>query len=149
MFGTRFLPERFWGGLLFLWMTIIFGFSSIPGSVSSSAAPLWYILERKGAHVTEYCILAVLAALFFSTQIFLRKEKRMFHWIVLLFCIAYALSDEIHQIFVFGREGRFTDVLIDTGGSVLGVIFFLLWQQKKVRNRFRGISFIFKKKASR
>ncbi len=141
--------RRLRGILLLLWMGIIFGFSSIPGSGSSYTPPLWYILERKGAHVTEYCILAVLAALFFSTQIFLRKEKRMFHWIVLLFCIAYALSDEIHQIFVFGREGRFTDVLIDAGGAILGMIFFFLCQQKKIHTRFQKFTRFFKQKASR
>lgn len=39
-----------------------------------------------------------------------------------LFCIIYALSDEIHQLFVFGRSGELKDVLIDTIGSFLGII---------------------------
>ena len=38
------------------------------------------------------------------------------------FCFLYACTDEIHQLFVVGRTGRFTDVLIDTCGSFTGIM---------------------------
>ena len=38
----------------------------------------------------------------------------------------YAASDEIHQLFVVGRAGRFTDVCIDGVGACLGILVFVL-----------------------
>lgn len=139
--------KRLLGAGLLLWMAVIFAFSSLHGSGSSYVSPLWYVLERKGAHVIEFFILAFLAALFFLTYPSLRKEKKAFPWFVFLFCTAYALSDEIHQFFVFGREARFTDVLIDTGGVILGMTLFFFWQQKQWRKYF--LRKLFKRKTSR
>lgn len=38
----------------------------------------------------------------------------------------YAATDEIHQLFVAGRAGRFSDVVIDSAGALLGVLVFAL-----------------------
>ncbi len=46
--------------------------------------------------------------------------------IVLLFCFLYACTDEIHQLFVDGRTGKFIDVLLDTVGSAFGLGCYLL-----------------------
>ena len=40
---------------------------------------------------------------------------------------AYALSDEIHQIFVEGRSCQFSDWLLDTCGATFGMLVFLLF----------------------
>lgn len=37
--------------------------------------------------------------------------------------VAYAASDEFHQLFVPGRAGRITDVMIDSLGLVIGILF--------------------------
>ena len=37
------------------------------------------------------------------------------------FCILYAASDELHQLFVDGRGAQVKDVLIDSAGSIVGV----------------------------
>lgn len=37
-----------------------------------------------------------------------------------------AATDEIHQLFVSGRSGRITDVLIDGCGAVAGTLIILL-----------------------
>lgn len=37
-------------------------------------------------------------------------------------CALYAVTDEIHQIFVPGRRALVTDVLIDSAGSLVGII---------------------------
>ncbi len=108
----------------------------MPGAISPYASPLWYVLERKGAHVFEYLILAVLAMLFLGAHKKLRKECPAPFWIAFLFCTTYAFSDEIHQFFVFGRQARFTDILIDIIGVGLGLLLFFLWTQKKIRNQF-------------
>ena len=38
----------------------------------------------------------------------------------------YACTDEFHQLFVPGRAGRFTDVLIDTTGGIIMLLFIAL-----------------------
>ena len=41
-------------------------------------------------------------------------------------CAAVAGLNEFHQSFVAGRNAAFTDVLIDTGGALTGILFALL-----------------------
>ena len=49
----------------------------------------------------------------------------------------YAATDEIHQLFVAGRSGRFSDVCIDSAGALAGVLVFALLVRivKRVRAR--------------
>lgn len=39
-----------------------------------------------------------------------------------LFSVIYASSDEFHQTFVVGRDGNIIDVLIDSSGSLVGIL---------------------------
>lgn len=144
LFSKKHLPDF----LLASWMIIIFALSSIPGVVSSYESPLWYVLERKGAHVIEFLVLALLTATYFSTHAVLRKGKKSLYVLVFLFGITYALSDEIHQFFVFGRQARFTDVLIDSIGVLLGMALFFFGQQKKMRARLLKAYRLLKRKTS-
>ncbi len=41
-------------------------------------------------------------------------------------CFAYAVNDEIHQMFVPGRDSDIKDVLIDTAGAILGIMIYLI-----------------------
>lgn len=41
-------------------------------------------------------------------------------------CVLYAVSDEVHQLFVPGRGGQLKDVLIDSSGSFVGIVLFML-----------------------
>lgn len=43
-----------------------------------------------------------------------------------IFCIIYAIFDEIHQIYVPGRTGKAIDVIIDTLGSCMGITLLLV-----------------------
>jgi VanZ family protein len=77
---------------------------------------------RKGAHMTEYAILAMLV----RAAVYNRRErKRSYRWCAeraVLVCAAYACTDEFHQLFVAGRAGQVRDVLIDTAGALIGLI---------------------------
>jgi VanZ family protein len=42
--------------------------------------------------------------------------------LALLLCILYAISDEVHQIFIPGRSGEIRDVIMDIVGSSVGVL---------------------------
>lgn len=72
---------------------------------------------RKGAHFSIYLILGLLIMSYFK-EIYLVSNKGLF--IAILICFLYACSDEVHQLFVPGRSGEITDVLIDTTGGLVG-----------------------------
>lgn len=82
---------------------------------------------RKKAHVTEYVILhgTILFGLYYGTTEF-RGEK----WLraAFLLTVLYACSDEFHQLFVPGRAGLLTDVLIDSIGVT--VVTWILWRKR-------------------
>ncbi|WP_216696810.1 VanZ family protein [Anaerostipes faecalis] len=74
---------------------------------------------RKMAHFTEYAVLG-----FFSYQAItcdLPNSKKSVITAQIL-CTSYAITDEIHQIFVPGREGKVFDVGIDSFGALTGII---------------------------
>lgn len=74
---------------------------------------------RKTGHFTIYTCLGALIYL-------LCKTFKGDNWKKILISIGlaflYACSDEIHQLFVNGRSGEFTDVLLDTCGAGFGVL---------------------------
>jgi VanZ family protein len=105
--ATRWLPVLVWAG-------VIFAFSSIP-SLNSGLGNWDYVL-RKGAHLTEYAILAGL----------LVRATGSFAWAFAL-AVAYAATDEFHQTFVRGRHGSPIDVGIDAVGALIGVA---VWRSK-------------------
>jgi VanZ family protein len=96
-----------------LWAAVIFTFSAIPSL--GTGLGTWDLVLRKIAHVTEY---AVLGALLVRA---VRSEPAAF-----ALGIGYAVTDEIHQTFVRGREGRPLDVAIDAGGLLIGL---LVWKR--------------------
>ena len=85
---------------------------------------------RKTAHFTIYLILGLLVGTLLKEYNI--KTKQIIIYGVLI-CMTYAISDEIHQIFVIGRSGEIKDVLIDTCGSTTGI---LLSNIKKLKVRF-------------
>ena len=80
-------------------------------------------LVRKGAHFLAYFILGILITIAFKSS-----GAHRFHnlFIVLLFCIIYAASDEVHQMFVAGRGPRISDIYIDSVGAMAGITVYLL-----------------------
>lgn len=79
---------------------------------------------RKLAHFSEYTLVGILLMSLIST--FNLKQINRF-LISLGIGFLYACSDEFHQLFVPGRTAKFTDVLIDTSGVIVGsVIIFIL-----------------------
>ena len=69
---------------------------------------------RKAAHMSEYAFLTLLS----FGAVFTKKGK-LRYVIPISITFVYACTDEFHQLFVDGRAGRFTDVLIDTSGGLI------------------------------
>lgn len=75
---------------------------------------------RKYAHMAEFFCLGVSAFLLFSEAFRWRPDLRA-ALSALLFSLLYAGTDEVHQLFVPGRAGRFSDVLVDGVGILAGI----------------------------
>ncbi len=98
---------------------MIFYLSNQPDLKSSFPGGIDFVL-RKAAHITEFAILTLLVwhASVESMKAENRKRKK-FIVLAFLFAFFYAISDEYHQTFIFGRVGSPKDVAIDSIGIVL------------------------------
>jgi VanZ family protein len=135
---------KFWLPPL-LWMGVIFLASADTASVhhssrligplvrwlfptlSEEGVGLCVLAARKTAHFTEYAFCAIL--LWRALRQHHRHDRRPWTpshaWLALALSAAYAATDEIHQIFVPGRQAAVTDVLLDSFGAACGLL--LLW----------------------
>ncbi|MBS5430148.1 MAG: VanZ family protein [Lachnospiraceae bacterium] len=139
-----------------LWMAVIFGFSAKPAEESadmSLSVGRWIgqafvpaydgwdegkqetFAEkidhpvRKCAHASEYAVLGMLLAPLFLTWGTDKNQNPAQGKRILAAAgtgILYAASDEFHQLFVPGRSGQITDVLIDSGGLLAGILLVVL-----------------------
>lgn len=118
---------------LLSWMAVIFFFSSLSGELTAGPPPLWYFLERKGAHVFEYGVLLILLFRYFSLTFFQESFIRVLS-LSLGFALMYAATDELHQFFVPLRGAMISDVLIDGGGILLAILGIFYWKRLR-KNR--------------
>jgi VanZ family protein len=125
--------------LVLIWMLVIFYLSSEPATASTSRSDIFLraiqsvdilslsdvseSIVRKSAHFIAYLILGIL--LFNAVREYLSTIKLAIVTTVAI-AVAYACTDEIHQLFVVGRSGQLLDVFIDTIGAAVGVVLYLL-----------------------
>ena len=141
----RFIP-------MVIMMVIIFFFSTMQGDESSETSGVFlkaltelvegiskkaldtetlgalHIIIRKLAHFTEYAMLgvAIMYAIWYKWN-----SHRFPYLLPELIAMAYATTDEIHQYFVPGRYGTWSDVLIDSCGAAFGILlYYLVWKRK-------------------
>lgn len=125
------------------WMALIFFLSHQPATESASLstgvmaqviklmekiAPglhfdmaLLHYFIRKNAHFTVYLVLGVLVFNSLRRTETLKLTKAQLILVAVLICVLYAISDEVHQVFIPGRAGQIKDVLIDSAGAIVGV----------------------------
>ena len=89
---------------------------------------LFFVPVRKAAHFFIYFVLGI------TLISFLREFSIPIRKLILLsifLAFLYACSDEVHQLFVPGRSGQVSDVLLDTIGASVGVgLYYLLFRKK-------------------
>ena len=129
--------------LLITWMIIIFLMSSFPGNESSEQSNfivniiiklfnisnlelLGYIV-RKLAHISEFFILGLL-----FINLMKLYNKRLYLGII--FSYIYAITDELHQLFIPDRSCQITDTLIDLIGIVIAYVLYILIKRITDRN---------------
>ena len=126
---------KYWWRYLFVvaWMVVIFRFSTEAGDAWGGRSDIivnWLqgigvpgsretlgFLVRKGAHMTEYAVLALLS--FYALRAHIERGGALL-WSFGI-AVLYAISDEIHQLFVPGRTGSPRDVIIDALGAAIGL----------------------------
>lgn len=128
-----------------LWMLLIFSLSHQPASESSEmssgitkviiaavekVAPgleedfgLLEHVVRKNAHFFIYLILGILVANALRKSGVQSSGSTM---AAAAICVCYAMSDELHQLFISGRSGEVRDVLIDSSGAAAGIIVLMI-----------------------
>ena len=131
--------------LVILWMGAIFSFSNQNGDNSQhlsdsftiklvdtkskitnrkytekqkqKIADKYSFIIRKLAHFTEYLILGLLVY-----NMLYKFNLKNIVLICIIICTLYAISDEIHQLFISERAFRVLDIIIDSTGSIIGIL---------------------------
>jgi VanZ family protein len=129
---------RYWLPVI-VWMCLIFSASSDPKSVQHTDGMLVRLLRflhielttpqlettrwivRKGAHMAEYAVLALLLWRALWAPNPLREWSAKAAAVALGICVAYAVTDEFHQSFVKSRSASPLDVVIDTVGALVAL----------------------------
>lgn len=132
------------GILVFIWMTIVFIFSNQPAKISTNTSgntikviisifPNIQNLEenekeqivsnlqpivRKLAHFSIYTLGGILIYNFINTYDIENKRKMILSFII---GGVYAITDELHQLFILGRSCEIKDIFIDSSGVLLGI----------------------------
>ena len=124
-----------------LLMALIFYFSQQPVIISNDLSmgitePIIEIIEkatqidnvsedtinhivRKNAHFFLYFFLGIFVLIALKKSGVIGYRSIM---IALLFSVIFAISDEVHQLFVEGRGASLKDVLIDSIGATIGIL---------------------------
>lgn len=121
---------------------LVFGYDSLSVDAQDSLFSTVTFAVRKTAHMTEY---AVLGALYCLTLCQLGKvrdihvrgggRKGLVAWAL---AVAYASMDEIHQLFVDGRSGMASDVVIDSIGAAVGILLVLAVLKRQEKKQGSG-----------
>ena len=110
------------------------GFTEWSETEQQTAVEDMQFIVRKGAHFAIFFTLG--SVCLFAMNTYNVSTKRKFI-VSLLIPLLYAISDEIHQLFVPGRAGQIRDVLIDFTGAASGVTlsFAAITVYKKIRKK--------------
>ena len=85
---------------------------------------------RKVAHLTIYTI----GGFLIINLIHIQKDRKEIFYSGIV-GVLYAITDEIHQLFIEGRSGRIEDIIIDSIGIFLGIYIFLFIKEIVRRNK--------------
>jgi len=114
--AVGFLPALAFAGLVFY-------LSSLENPLPTLTGPLW----DKALHAVEYAALGALLAWPLA-----RVAPRRSFLLAFVLASAYGASDEIHQLFVPGRDGDTRDWIADSAGGAMGAAAALWLRRKRV-----------------
>ena len=116
-------------------------YDSLPSSEQKAFFNKVSFVVRKIGHFGEYGLLGLLVTGFLLTFEGIRKlKKRYIYFYATLWCMLYALTDEMHQLFVKGRSAKIGDVFVDMfGGLVAAVILVAIWKKISKRKNYEKV----------
>ncbi|HZK25100.1 MAG TPA: VanZ family protein [Oscillospiraceae bacterium] len=143
--------------LVVLWMCVIFASSSQPALVSAELSTgltavlvrtvakvlqletpevepylsMFNHLLRKAGHFTVYLILATLVVNALRQS---GVTGRRLYLMAFTCCLLYAITDEVHQLFVPGRGGQVRDVLLDSCGALVAILCAYVMSRRKTKD---------------
>ena len=133
----------FWWLLVSVCMGVIFYLSAQDGGASEALSdevktvfgiPVAINIIRKSAHFLECAGLAFLV--FNALRATFGKSRPVAAFLI---TAAYAVSDEIHQLFVEGRACRIFDIFVDSCGAASAILFmmfvFYVWEKRREYDR--------------
>ena len=82
------------------------------------------IVNRSGLTRTIFHLLLYLVLGFLVYRALIASTGRNVLWAAILGCMLYAVSDEIHQVFVPARQFQFYDLLMDGAGALAGILLY-------------------------
>lgn len=142
--------------LVIVWTGVIFSFSLQPAEISSELSrstgswimetffsfleewveemptaqvKFWHTILRKCGHFSEFFILGILSIITTSAWELRFKLPK-----TLAICVMVASADETIQLFVPGRSGQISDVILDGVGALTGILAVLAlkrWRDRK------------------
>lgn len=127
------------GVTLFIVRLFYKGFDKLSIAAQLEILSRYSFFVRKAAHFSIFAALGIFSNL--SIRFFYREKNVSLPRFSLvfnaLFCFIYACSDEFHQLFIAGRVGSFSDVLIDFSGSLTAILgmAIIIWLVNKTRAR--------------
>ena len=92
-------------------------FASLPADAQARLLDTVHLIVRKGAHFSEFAALAFVMYLLMRTY-----PLKWFGALSWLGTTLYAVTDEIHQLFVGERAGSIKDVMLDSCGAAAGIL---------------------------
>lgn len=110
------------------WMALIFFVSSMP-RLPMVAPPFWQELLSKGAHFSEYAVLAGLLWRALPPTLSVSWP----YWLSWVIAALYAASDEFHQSFVPNRDASLEDVAFDVAGALAALVAIFLWRKLRAQ----------------
>ena len=117
--------------LVVICMGIIFSLSAQNGEESTELSHSFVrmFLERLGLTINEgflrscaHCLEFMGLSVLIFNAVYVTFETRLTPLIAFAGTVLYAVTDEIHQIYVPERSFQLSDILVDSTGALIGVI---------------------------
>lgn len=112
-------PPISWAVTIFIALVIFF-VSSLTFSSGASAGNF-------NANLYHFVIFFLLGTFLLFSLVQGKPKKRKFILIGIVLAVFYALSDELHQLFVPGRACTFSDFIIDSLGILVAALLYLIY----------------------
>ncbi|WP_058486429.1 VanZ family protein [Defluviitalea phaphyphila] len=108
-----------------IWMCVIFILSSMTGNDLQRTFP--FFSDFNWGHFVAYFILAIT----YYIGLFKKVKKPRIFYIIILLCVLYGITDEVHQFFVPTRVPDIKDLFSDTIGSITASLFLVVIHKLK------------------